>query len=281
MALRPLHEALAVMSILAVVLHGALLLADPWLRPGLAGIVIPFASPYRPLAVALGIVGFYVTLLIGPTYYLRQRLGGHQRWRAVHAFAPAAYGLVTLHVILAGSDASTVWLRFLVGALTGPILVLLGLRVLDAQASAASRPDEQLVDGQAVERAEQHVGLERLTGDRRHRDDLHPGGPGRGGAGRRVLEGHAALGRLAEVAAGGQVDVRLGLRRQPVAGADHAREHLGRQPAGPKRRVREAQRRVRGHGQRHLPRRRASAAACRRPPADGCCGSAGRPRSAP
>ncbi len=59
----------------------------------------------------------------------------------MHAFAPAAYGLVTLHVILAGSDASTVWLRFLVGALTGPILVLLGLRVLDAQASAASRPE--------------------------------------------------------------------------------------------------------------------------------------------
>jgi sulfoxide reductase heme-binding subunit YedZ len=140
MALRPLHEALAVMSILAVVLHGALLLADPWLRPGLAGIVIPFASPYRPLAVALGVVGFYLTLLIGPTYYLRQRLGGQKRWRAVHTFAPAAYALVTLHVILAGSDASTVWLRFLVGALTGPILVLAGLRVLDAQASAESRP---------------------------------------------------------------------------------------------------------------------------------------------
>ena len=54
------------MSILAVVLHGVLLLADPWLRPGLAGILIPFASPYRPLAVALGIVGFYVTLLDRP-----------------------------------------------------------------------------------------------------------------------------------------------------------------------------------------------------------------------
>jgi sulfoxide reductase heme-binding subunit YedZ len=140
MALRPLHEALAVMSILAVLLHGALLLADPWLRPGLEGILIPFASPYRPLAVTLGVAGFYLALLVGPTYYVRRRLGGHGRWRAVHAFAPAAYALVTLHVILSASDASTVWLRFLVGALTGPILVLAGLRLLEIQARAESRP---------------------------------------------------------------------------------------------------------------------------------------------
>jgi sulfoxide reductase heme-binding subunit YedZ len=143
MALRPLHEALAVMSLLAVVLHAVLILADPWLRPGLAGILIPFASPYRPLAVALGVVGFYLSLLIGPTYYLRQRLGA-KRWRAVHAFAPATYALVTLHVILAGSDASTVWLRFMVGAMTAPILVLVGLRLFDVrQASSASRPSSK------------------------------------------------------------------------------------------------------------------------------------------
>lgn len=143
MSLRPLHEALAVMSLLAVVLHAVLLLFDPWLKTGLAGILVPFASPYRPLAVALGVVGFYLTLLVGPTYYLRRRLGGHKRWRAVHAFAPGAYALVTLHVILAGSDASTVWLRFVVGALTAPILVLAALRAYDAWASSASRPSSK------------------------------------------------------------------------------------------------------------------------------------------
>src|SRR4051812_39491895 len=79
MALRPLHEALAVMSILATVAHGLLLLLDPWLAAGLGGVLIPFASPYRPLAVALGVIGFYLTLLIGPTYYLRHRLGGAKR----------------------------------------------------------------------------------------------------------------------------------------------------------------------------------------------------------
>src|SRR3954454_14396501 len=57
MALRPIHEALAVMSILATVVHAALLLLDPWLAAGLSGVLIPFASPYRPLAVALGVVG--------------------------------------------------------------------------------------------------------------------------------------------------------------------------------------------------------------------------------
>src|SRR5262249_5158119 len=139
MALRPLHEALAVCAVVAIALHAAFLLADPWLRPGLAGILIPFASPWRPLAVAFGIGAAYLVLLLGPTYYLRHRVGA-KRWRAVHAFVPAAYVLATLHVVLAGSDASTVWLRFMVGALTAPIPVLAGLRLGRAHPAPSSSP---------------------------------------------------------------------------------------------------------------------------------------------
>ncbi|MGK2931586.1 MAG: hypothetical protein ACSLFD_02210, partial [Solirubrobacterales bacterium] len=40
--MKPLHEALALATMLLVVTHGLLLLADSWLQPGLAGIAIPF-----------------------------------------------------------------------------------------------------------------------------------------------------------------------------------------------------------------------------------------------
>ena len=46
--MKTLHEALALSGLLAIVLHGVLLLPDPYLHPGLAGITIPFALRASP-----------------------------------------------------------------------------------------------------------------------------------------------------------------------------------------------------------------------------------------
>jgi sulfoxide reductase heme-binding subunit YedZ len=135
MWLRPLHEILALTGLGAIGLHGFFLFIDSWLRPGLAGILIPFASPWRPLPVALGVIAAYLSLLLGPTYYLRNRIGA-KRWRSLHRLAPAVYGLAVLHVLLAGSDAGSLWLRLAVGCLTGPIIGLTLLRVLDSRSPA-------------------------------------------------------------------------------------------------------------------------------------------------
>lgn len=106
--LRATHEALAIGTLALVVVHGLALLADPVLRPGLAGVIVPFAAPYRPLATALGQVAAYGMAGLGLTFYVRRRLGA-ARWRRAHRFVPVFWALGVLHGILTGTDASRPW----------------------------------------------------------------------------------------------------------------------------------------------------------------------------
>ena len=52
--LRAAHQALANATFALIGVHAVSLLLDPVLRPGLAGLLVPFAAPYRPVATALG-----------------------------------------------------------------------------------------------------------------------------------------------------------------------------------------------------------------------------------
>lgn len=112
-----LHEQLSITGLLAIAVHGVTLLGDPYLRPGLAGIALPGAMAYRPLFTALGVIGGWLTALLGLSYYARRRIGV-ARWRAVHRFTLAA-----------GTDAGSAWLRWPVLASIPLVLVLLALRV--------------------------------------------------------------------------------------------------------------------------------------------------------
>jgi methionine sulfoxide reductase heme-binding subunit len=124
-----LHESLAMISLAAVGLHGAALLGDTWLKPGLAGITVPFAIGYRPAFVACGIAGGYLALLLGPSFYLRRRIGG-RTWRRLHRLIVVAWLLSVVHTLGAGSDASAPWLRAVVMVPAVPIAYALVARVL-------------------------------------------------------------------------------------------------------------------------------------------------------
>ncbi len=65
------HQHLALAGLTMIGLHGVLLLGDKWLKPGIAGIAVPFAISYRPVWVGLGIFGGYLAALLGPTYFVR------------------------------------------------------------------------------------------------------------------------------------------------------------------------------------------------------------------
>jgi methionine sulfoxide reductase heme-binding subunit len=125
--LRALHEALSLMTLAMVALHGASLLGDAFLNPGLKGIAIPFVSAYRPLWTGLGIIGGYGLAALGLTYYLRDRIGA-ARWKRLHRFTALFWVLAIVHTIGAGSDAAQLWFLVASGALVIPATLLLGLR---------------------------------------------------------------------------------------------------------------------------------------------------------
>jgi methionine sulfoxide reductase heme-binding subunit len=122
-----LHEHVAVAALVAIGLHGVLLLGDRWLRPGLSGILVPFTMGYRPLWTGLGIVAGYLAALLGLTFYARRRLGA-ARWRRAHRLIAVVYVLGAVHALTAGTDGAGLWLRGIVVASAVPIVALLILR---------------------------------------------------------------------------------------------------------------------------------------------------------
>jgi methionine sulfoxide reductase heme-binding subunit len=124
-----LHEHVALASLAAVALHGLALLGDGWLRPGWRGILVPFALHYRPAFTGIGIIAGYLAVLVGPTFYVRRRIGV-RRWKTLHRATVIVWMLSVGHALGAGSDASKLWLRALVLAPVAPIVYLLVVRLL-------------------------------------------------------------------------------------------------------------------------------------------------------
>lgn len=131
-----LHEHLALIAIVAITVHGLALLGDHWLKPGLRGILVPFALAYRPSFTGLGIIAGYLAVLLGPSFYLRRRLGA-KRWRKLHRFTVVVWGLGVVHTLGAGSDGGTLWLRAIVLVPLPVIVYLLVVRTIGSGARSA------------------------------------------------------------------------------------------------------------------------------------------------
>ena len=99
------HEYISLLSIGFIILHVSVLMIDQYLPFTLVQILVPFISLYRPLWVGLGVLGFYLTLLVTITFYLRKKIG-QKKFKAIHTLSLAAYLGVVLHAFFAGSDSS-------------------------------------------------------------------------------------------------------------------------------------------------------------------------------
>jgi sulfoxide reductase heme-binding subunit YedZ len=132
------HEHVALVALVAIVVHGLALLGDQWLKPGLRGIAVPFALGYRPALTGIGIIAGYLAVLLGPSFYLRRRIGA-RRWRSLHRATVLVWVLSAVHALGAGTDGGQLWLRAVVVIPGIPIVYLLALRLLRPGSVATSR----------------------------------------------------------------------------------------------------------------------------------------------
>ncbi len=133
-----IHEQTALAGLVAIAVHGITLLGDPWLNPGIAGVTVPFAIGFRPLAVAFGIVGGYLAALLGLSYYLRKRIGA-RLWRKAHRATVVVWALGMIHAFSAGTDASAPLFRGWAIATGVPIVGLFLYRLGAGQRTARRR----------------------------------------------------------------------------------------------------------------------------------------------
>jgi methionine sulfoxide reductase heme-binding subunit len=125
--LKQLHESLALAGLLAIALHGLLLLGDSYLRPGLAGISIPFVLGHRMVWTGLGIVAGWMSAVIVGSFYVRRWIGV-KVWRWLHRWTLAVYGLGIVHTLGSGTDATSAWLIALLALTAAPVAVVATLR---------------------------------------------------------------------------------------------------------------------------------------------------------
>jgi sulfoxide reductase heme-binding subunit YedZ len=127
-ALRRGHERIALAALAGIAAHGLLLLGDPWLHPGVSGLLVPFAMAYRSLWTGLGVCAGYLAAALSLSYYARRRLGP-RRWRNAHRLIPIAWAMSVAHVIGSGTDGSQAWLLAPTAFAAVAVVLMLGYRI--------------------------------------------------------------------------------------------------------------------------------------------------------
>jgi DMSO/TMAO reductase YedYZ heme-binding membrane subunit len=84
----------------------ATLLPDKYIDFDLINLFIPFTNSYKPLAVSLGVLGFWTLVAIQGTSLMMKKMS-RQTWRRIHMLSYPLYGIIVVHSLTAGSDVGT------------------------------------------------------------------------------------------------------------------------------------------------------------------------------
>ncbi len=130
--LTAIHEQTALAGLIAITVHGITLIGDPWLNPGVSGVLVPFTMDYRPVWTGLGTIAGMLALLLGLSFYFRRSIGT-MLWRKAHRATILVYFLAIGHTLGAGTDGSAVWMRWWLIITTPPIVALFLYRIGSAR----------------------------------------------------------------------------------------------------------------------------------------------------
>lgn len=125
-----LHESLSFWGLLLGATHALLLLLDTYIGFGWDSILIPFVAPWRPIAVGLGSIALYLLVMLVVTSKAR-RFIGLRLWRVIHLLAFVAFGLITAHGFLAGTESTLPWAKVTYVTAAALVAFFTGVRIID------------------------------------------------------------------------------------------------------------------------------------------------------
>lgn len=118
-----LHRFLGGLTVVFVAVHLVGLFLDPFVKFDALELVVPFASHWKPLAVAWGIVAIYLLIAIEITSLARSRLP-KSWWKGIHMSSYALFVVATIHLLTAGTDRNSPILLWSVGTTALVVAVL-------------------------------------------------------------------------------------------------------------------------------------------------------------
>src|SRR4029079_2298164 len=101
------HRFLGALSVVFVIVHVLAIVADGYTSFGVVDVLVPFASAWKPIPVALGIVAMYVLVTVEVTSLLQRHLP-RTAWRQIHLASYGLFGFATLHALPARTDRRSV-----------------------------------------------------------------------------------------------------------------------------------------------------------------------------
>lgn len=137
-----LHRWLAGLTLSFLGIHLVALVADSYVSFGLADLTVPYASDWKPGAVALGVLGMWLLVAVQLTSLAMRRLP-RRFWRVVHLTSYIAFWLTSMHAAFAGTD-TTSWL-YRSGAVASILAVAWALMYRVASRRAVRRAERASV----------------------------------------------------------------------------------------------------------------------------------------
>jgi predicted ferric reductase len=110
-----LHRFLSIFTLVLTAFHVFIVLPDAFIRFTVWELLVPFASPYRPLFMALGAFALYLAAIVVASFYFR-RLVSYRAWRTLHYATLAVFALALAHAAGAGTDTEAAWARYIYSA---------------------------------------------------------------------------------------------------------------------------------------------------------------------
>jgi DMSO/TMAO reductase YedYZ heme-binding membrane subunit len=168
------HRFLGALTVMFVVVHLVGLAYDPWASFGLDELLVPMASSWKPVAVAWGIVAFYLLLAIEGTSLIRTRLPV-RLWRGVHLTSYAMYAMATVHLLLSGTDRYNPVLRTAIVVSIGAVVFFTMYRLIGPGRAASVKSRAASAGGAGGGRG---TGSSRIpAAARQARPDAEPAAP--------------------------------------------------------------------------------------------------------
>jgi len=132
------HESLGLGALLATAVHMIALALDDYIDFGARELLLPGASLWRPLPVALGVMAFYALTIVSLSFYFKRWIG-QQAWRSIHFLSLGGFLATLIHGLTAGTDTTHPAVSAMYVASGSLVLTLVVVRILVSERSAQSR----------------------------------------------------------------------------------------------------------------------------------------------
>ena len=100
-----MHRWLAGLTFFFIAGHLVTLLFDSYAKFSVRAVLVPYASTWRPTAIAVGVIGFWLLIAIEVTALAMKRFSKNW-WRNIHIASYGVFWAVCIHGALAGTDSN-------------------------------------------------------------------------------------------------------------------------------------------------------------------------------